>query len=168
MWARRVHGRAMWVCAWACQMGTNASLIQRGRIRSYAPGSTYIVSGHFEGPTMAQLKKNLIRTKGSLEMLPPDKLKPWKCSGFSKQPNQGAQIGYMKITEVDNIFWLLYSTVMLTFIKNKLGYILGDFFPNSSGVDVMITIFCDFRPFSTKKIGVFLKNQWYDQFFFKI
>jgi hypothetical protein len=37
-----------------------------------------------------------------------------------------------------------------------------------SGVDVMITIFCDFRQFSAKKIGVFLKNQCYDQLFFKI
>jgi hypothetical protein len=35
------------------------------------------------------------------------------------------------------------------------------------GVDVMITIFCDFRQFSAKKIGVFLKNQCYDQFFSK-
>jgi hypothetical protein len=30
------------------------------------------------------------------------------------------------------------------------------------GVDVMITIFCDFRQLSAKKIGVFLKNQCYD------
>jgi hypothetical protein len=33
------------------------------------------------------------------------------------------------------------------------------------GVDVMITIFCDFCPFSTIKISVFLKNQCYDHFF---
>jgi hypothetical protein len=33
------------------------------------------------------------------------------------------------------------------------------------GVDVMITIFCDFWQFSAKKIGVFLKNQCYDQNF---
>jgi hypothetical protein len=33
------------------------------------------------------------------------------------------------------------------------------------GVDVMIAIFCDFRQFSAKKIGVFLKNQCYDQNF---
>jgi hypothetical protein len=32
------------------------------------------------------------------------------------------------------------------------------------GVDVMNTIFCDFRQFSAK-IGVFLKNQCYDQNF---
>jgi hypothetical protein len=33
------------------------------------------------------------------------------------------------------------------------------------GVDVMITIFCDFRQFSAKQIGVFLKIQCYDQNF---
>jgi hypothetical protein len=34
------------------------------------------------------------------------------------------------------------------------------------GVDVMITILCDFRHFSAKKIVCFfLKNQCYDQFF---
>jgi hypothetical protein len=32
------------------------------------------------------------------------------------------------------------------------------------GVDVMITIFCDFCQFSAKKIG-FFKNQCYDQIF---
>jgi hypothetical protein len=32
-----------------------------------------------------------------------------------------------------------------------------------TGVDVMITIFCDFWQFSAKQIGVFLKNQCYDQ-----
>jgi hypothetical protein len=30
-----------------------------------------------------------------------------------------------------------------------------------AGVDVMITIFCDFRQFSAGKNGVFLKNQCY-------
>jgi hypothetical protein len=34
-----------------------------------------------------------------------------------------------------------------------------------AGVDVMVTIFCDFRQFLGKKIGVFLKNQCYDQNF---
>jgi hypothetical protein len=37
--------------------------------------------------------------------------------------------------------------------------------PKRSGVDVMITIFCDFPQFSAKEIGVFLKYQCYDQFF---
>jgi hypothetical protein len=32
------------------------------------------------------------------------------------------------------------------------------------GVDVIITIFCDFCQFSAKKIGVFLKNQCYGNF----
>jgi hypothetical protein len=45
---------------------------------------------------------------------------------------------------------------VLILTKNVLGYILGD--SNSSGVDVMITIFCDFCQFSAKKIGVFLKT----------
>jgi hypothetical protein len=36
-----------------------------------------------------------------------------------------------------------------------------------NGVDVMITIFCDFSQFSAKKIGVFLKFQCYDQLFSK-
>jgi hypothetical protein len=36
------------------------------------------------------------------------------------------------------------------------------------GVDVMIIIFGDFCQFSTKKIGVFLKNQCYDHFFQKL
>jgi hypothetical protein len=35
------------------------------------------------------------------------------------------------------------------------------------GVDVMITFFCDFSPIFGEKIGVFLKNQCYDQFFFQ-
>jgi hypothetical protein len=34
------------------------------------------------------------------------------------------------------------------------------------GVDVMITIFCDFCQFSSKN-GVFLKNQCYDKIFSK-
>jgi hypothetical protein len=36
---------------------------------------------------------------------------------------------------------------------------------NVQGVDVMITIFCDFGQFLAKKIGVFLKNQCHDQNF---
>jgi hypothetical protein len=35
------------------------------------------------------------------------------------------------------------------------------------GVDVMITIFCDFCQFSAKKLCVFLKNQCYAQIFAK-
>jgi hypothetical protein len=34
-----------------------------------------------------------------------------------------------------------------------------------TGVDVMITVFGDFRQFSAKKIGVFIKTQCYDQIF---
>jgi hypothetical protein len=35
------------------------------------------------------------------------------------------------------------------------------------GVDVMMTIFSNFTLFSWRKIGVFLKNQYYDQIFAK-
>jgi hypothetical protein len=37
----------------------------------------------------------------------------------------------------------------------------------SSGVDVMVTVFSDFCQFSAKKIGVSLRNQCYDQFISK-
>jgi hypothetical protein len=42
---------------------------------------------------------------------------------------------YLKITEVTYIFGLLYTMVKLRdkFGENGLGYILGDFFTNSSG-----------------------------------
>jgi hypothetical protein len=42
--------------------------------------------------------------------------------------------------------------------KMFLGYILGNFFTISSGVDVMIAIFCDFRQFSAKKLMFFSKT----------
>jgi hypothetical protein len=35
------------------------------------------------------------------------------------------------------------------------------------GVDVMITIFCDFFPIFQRQNGVFLKNQYYEQIFVK-
>jgi hypothetical protein len=39
----------------------------------------------------------------------------------------------------------------------------------NAGIDVMITIFCDFFQFAAKKIGVFfLKNHCYDQNFAKL
>jgi hypothetical protein len=38
----------------------------------------------------------------------------------------------------------------INFDKSGFSYILGDFFTNSSGVDVMITSFGDFHPFSAK------------------
>jgi hypothetical protein len=62
---------------------------------------------------------------------------------------------------------LLFRGYVCNYDINVFGYILGDFFANTSGVDVMITIFCDFYPFSAKKIAVFLKNQCYDQNFSK-
>jgi hypothetical protein len=37
----------------------------------------------------------------------------------------------------------------------------------SSGVDVMIPIFCNFSTIFGEKIVIFLKNQYYDQIFAK-
>jgi hypothetical protein len=51
------------------------------------------------------------------------------------------------------------------FDETMFGQHFGQFFTTSSGVDVMITIFGDFRQFSGEQIGVFLKNQCYDQIF---
>jgi type III secretory pathway component EscS len=42
--------------------------------------------------------------------------------------------------------------------KNRLGYILGDFFKASSAVGVMITIFCHFHQISANKLAFFLKT----------
>jgi hypothetical protein len=94
---------------------------------------------------------------------------------------QGDQIGRIKP------FWRLFTfrkffktyrkspnswdTFSLVKAKNLLwqkwyGLHFGRFFSaNSSGTDVMITIFCDFRLFSAKKLAFFLKNQCYDQIF---
>jgi hypothetical protein len=46
--------------------------------------------------------------------------------------------------------------------KTEAGFSLTD-----QGVDVTITIFCNFCKFSANQIGVFLKNQCYDDFFFQ-
>jgi hypothetical protein len=50
--------------------------------------------------------------------------------------------------------------------------VLTDFYSEHTvgtlpGVNVMISIFSDLCPFSAKKIGVFLKTQYYDPFFQK-
>jgi hypothetical protein len=50
----------------------------------------------------------------------------------------------------------MYYVSILT--KNGLRYVLGNFFSNSLGVDVLITIFCNFCQFSAKKSGVFSKT----------
>jgi hypothetical protein len=52
--------------------------------------------------------------------------------------------------------------------KNGFWPFLGDFFSNSSGhpgVDVMITIFCDFRQFFRRKLAFFSKTNVLISFF---
>jgi hypothetical protein len=70
---------------------------------------------------------------------------------------------YLKITEVVHVFGNLIPRLNLCINQdyNGLGYILGDFFAKSSGqpgVDVMITVFCDFRQFSAQKLAFFSKT----------
>jgi hypothetical protein len=56
---------------------------------------------------------------------------------------------------ITRILGLLFPRLWfcINFDKNVFGYIL----PNSSGVDVMITIFCDFGQLSPKKLAFFTK-----------
>jgi hypothetical protein len=51
--------------------------------------------------------------------------------------------------------------------KNGLGHAFGAFFTNPSGVDVMITIFCDFRLFR-QKLQFFSKKQRHDRILQKV
>jgi hypothetical protein len=72
---------------------------------------------------------------------------------------------YLKITDSDSTnykssphLWATLSNrliLCINFDKNGLDYISDDFFINSSGVDVMITIFCIFCQFSAKKLAFF-------------
>jgi hypothetical protein len=74
----------------------------------------------------------------------------------------------LKITKAANFYGVLFPMVpvIINLTKNGLGYILGDFFTNSSGhpachcagTGVMITIFCDFWQFSAKKLAFFSKT----------
>jgi hypothetical protein len=52
----------------------------------------------------------------------------------------------------------LYIHTVCNVGKNGLGNIFGAFSANASGADVMITIFCDFRQFSAKKLAFFSKT----------
>jgi hypothetical protein len=73
-------------------------------------------------------------------------------NGFSKKLSSSAHLIFVCAP------WLKVGTY-----SEKLFFtFLVDAVP---GADVMITIFCDFRQFSAKKIGVFLKNQCYCQIF---
>jgi hypothetical protein len=49
--------------------------------------------------------------------------------------------------------------------KGRSQITVSIFIPKEAGVDVMITIYCDFCQFSAKKIGVFLKSQCHDEIF---
>jgi hypothetical protein len=71
------------------------------------------------------------------------------------------------------IFRLLGDFLWAVFLTAEAAHIFGILFSNGKssalifypGTDVMTTIFCDFCQFSAEKIGVFLKNQCYDQIF---
>jgi hypothetical protein len=47
-------------------------------------------------------------------------------------------------------FWQLFNSIIFHLEKRGLVHILDEFFKNSSGVDVMITIVGDFSPFLAK------------------
>jgi hypothetical protein len=83
--------------------------------------------------------------------------------------NQGDQIfrilftlgSYFETYRYSPQFGYTFSTVKVMHSfrqQNVLVYILGEFFSNTSGVDVMITIFCTFCQFSSKKLAFFLKT----------
>jgi hypothetical protein len=74
---------------------------------------------------------------------------------------------FLKNTEVAQVFGLLFPAVkkyVLIFPYNGLGYTMSDFFSNLSGVDVMITIFCDFCQFSAKQLAFFSKTNVMSKF----
>jgi hypothetical protein len=76
---------------------------------------------------------------------------------------------FKKITELPRIFKTTFTQCTsygCIYYNNKwVGLLLGDFFTNSSGVDVMITIFCDFWQFSAKKLAFFSKTDVMINFF---
>jgi hypothetical protein len=56
-------------------------------------------------------------------------------------------LGSFFITEGAYVIWTAFSyrkKLCMNFDKNGLAQTLGDISANSSGTDVMITIFCDF------------------------
>jgi hypothetical protein len=66
-------------------------------------------------------------------------------------------------SSTSNIMIVLQFAVFVNFTIFKLCSITEQMLP--PGVDVMITIFCDFRQFLAKKLAFFIKNQCYDQNF---
>jgi hypothetical protein len=66
-------------------------------------------------------------------------------------------------TRIKYHLFCLGSLVLWSLFTRKEQGIVGSNL--RTGVDVMITIFCDFRQFSSKKLAFFVKNQCYDQNF---
>jgi hypothetical protein len=75
---------------------------------------------------------------------------------------------FFRITQIGMYVDQTLKSCVLILTKNGLGHILGCFFKNSSGVDVMITIFCDFRQFLAKKLAFFPQTNVMIKFLQKI
>jgi hypothetical protein len=74
----------------------------------------------------------------------------------------------LKITK-QSTFWGYFFHALgygLILTKKKLGYILSIFLTNS-GVDILITIFCDFCQFSATKLAFFLNTNVTIKYFSK-
>jgi hypothetical protein len=73
-----------------------------------------------------------------------------------------------QLTEKSDFFWQRQKSLRADNVNLLLPFHTIDFFEKNSsavasasgwqGVDVMITIFCDFRPFSAKKLAFFSKT----------
>jgi hypothetical protein len=72
-------------------------------------------------------------------------------------------LGSLKMTSAKNRLQTLSESSRCS--GNKLIFVNKNFM---LGVDIMITIFCDFQPIFGEKYSVFLKNQCYDSNFVKI
>jgi hypothetical protein len=57
--------------------------------------------------------------------------------------------------DLGSMFWSQFSAIFANFLRKN--------WPFFSKTNILITIFCDFRQSSAKKIGIHLKNQCYDQ-----
>jgi hypothetical protein len=105
-----------------------------------------------------------------IDLLPRFRASSWLLSGWPDWANFRPFMWFFTLgsffgnSEVAKKCRLLSSSVIVAssrFTKNWLCYILGDLLTNSSGhpgVDVMITIFCNFRQFLAKKVAFLSKN----------